>query len=278
MRNRFVADIGDFGKYGLLRALARGLAGCADGKPSGLGDGEQPQRLGAIWYWLPDTDAQVIHPDGPHLCQQAYYYICRPSALEQSLRLCDEDLFNSLRAIVIGRQRSVADAEQSGALPEDTVVFRDEVPADYQDRLNWLEDAIAATLDCDLVFLDPDNGLEPVDNQGDQALPVHARHQDTVPFWDKGKSLVIYQHLNSNGNIEEQVRTHAANLRYVLGLKGPPGDSIALVFHRRISRVFFVIPNAANPEVSRLLRGRIDSFLECCWGAGQNPHFSRVDC
>ena len=265
MQDRFVGDVGDFGKYGLLRWLC------------GVTTTGRTLRLGVIWFWNPDSKPQVVHLDGPHPCQQAYLYVCNPSAGELVLRECDRELFEILRRIVIGRQRSVADVEQSGALPEDTVSFSDEVPDDdLMDRMNWFEDAIAAIPECDVIFLDPDNGLEPVDKQRDQVLPIHARHQDAAPFWDKGKSLIIYQHLNRNGNTEEQIGAHAAKLRYVLGIKGPPGEIIALVFHRRISRVFFVIPNPANPEVAELLRNRVCSFIDSPWGKG--GHFTRVDC
>ena len=37
MQNQYVGDIGDFGKYGLLRAIS--------------GD---PLRLGVVWYLFPD--------------------------------------------------------------------------------------------------------------------------------------------------------------------------------------------------------------------------------
>jgi len=42
MQNRYTADIGDFGKYGLLRALC-----------STVDDGSK-LRLGVVWYLVPD--------------------------------------------------------------------------------------------------------------------------------------------------------------------------------------------------------------------------------
>ncbi len=41
MQNRYTGDVGDFGKYGLLRAL------CSD-------DGKRKLKLGVNWYLVPD--------------------------------------------------------------------------------------------------------------------------------------------------------------------------------------------------------------------------------
>jgi hypothetical protein len=51
MQDRYFGDVGDLGKYGLLRAL------------SGLN--EEPQlRLGVVWYLFPDESHNT---DGKHL-------------------------------------------------------------------------------------------------------------------------------------------------------------------------------------------------------------------
>ena len=48
MQNRYTADLGDFGKYGLLKALCQ-----SHGE-----DEERNLRLGVVWYLLPHR--QVI--------------------------------------------------------------------------------------------------------------------------------------------------------------------------------------------------------------------------
>ena len=138
--------------------------------------------------------------------------------------------------------------------------------------IQWFALAANSVGECDLVFLDPDNGLN---NAAGQQF---ATYEEAAQLWMQGKSLVIYQALKRNGNAEEQIQAHADQLRNALGINGPAGKIIALRFHRTLARIFFVIPNPANPEIARLLRERIESFLECCWGTGRNPHFTRVDC
>ena len=52
MQNRYVGDVCDFGKLGLLRFLS----GCTDSSP------EPRLRLGLIWYLCPD-EAHGARPD-----------------------------------------------------------------------------------------------------------------------------------------------------------------------------------------------------------------------
>ena len=96
MQDRYAGDIGDFGKYGLLRALC----------------GED-LRLGVLWYRVPDEKG---NNDGRHT---AYVHSRRGTSFEE----CDPELFAIMRTIVCGGTRSIAEVEKSGALPHDTLYF-----------------------------------------------------------------------------------------------------------------------------------------------------------
>jgi hypothetical protein len=64
---------------------------------------------------------------------------------------------------------------------------------------------MAAVVDCDLVFFDPDNGIE---------TPSVARHspkggkyvfwEELLSFWERGQSLLIYHHLNRTASVAKQ--------------------------------------------------------------------------
>ena len=80
MQNQYVGDIGDFGKYGLLRALA--------------GD---PLRLGVIWHLFPDEPPKEPGKgDGKFID-----YLCNPKPRDSKLRDCDSYLYDELLKIVI---------------------------------------------------------------------------------------------------------------------------------------------------------------------------------
>ncbi len=263
MQDKFAADVGDFGKYGLLRVLSQGIAECDANQLSGLGDGERAQRLGVIWYYV--SARETLPLSGP-----AFKYILDPSQLELRLIQCDRGLFGLLRALVLQRNRSVPAVEQVGTLPPDTLYYREPVPAlrkDSEARADWFSRGVAHVQNADLVFLDPDNGLSPVDG------PEHATYDEAERLWAQGKSLVIYQHADRSAPFNAQIQKHAATLRKALGIAGLPVT--ALRFHRRSSRVYFII---SQPKDTQLLNNRIDTFLKSCWGTGKRPHFSRVDC
>ena len=105
MRNQFVADIGDFGKYGLLRSLC-GI----NGSTVTISD----IRLGVIWYTHPDIPGAT---GGRHID-----YLC-PSGDHKTHRECDPDLWEALRGLVPDH-RQICRVERLGILPADTLYFR----------------------------------------------------------------------------------------------------------------------------------------------------------
>ena len=97
MQDRYTGDIGDFAKYGLLRAIARG------------------RRLGVAWYLNSDGGPAG---DGRHV---NYLW-------EKGWRELDPELFESLKKLVRDDSRSVRAVQDSGLLgdcvfAEDSVDF-----------------------------------------------------------------------------------------------------------------------------------------------------------
>ena len=104
MQDRYVGDVGDFGKYGLLRSLCR-----EDEHGAEL-------RLGVLWYRF-DGDDSAAANDGRHTD-----YLFAPSRHERFLRQCDPNLFERMLHLV-KNDRSIAAVEANGVLPADTVFF-----------------------------------------------------------------------------------------------------------------------------------------------------------
>ena len=101
MQDRYVGDVGDFGKYGLLRSLCRG-----DEHGAAL-------RLGVLWYGF-DGDDSAATNDGRHTD-----YLFVPSRHERLLRQCDPDLSEKMLHLV-NNDRLVAAVEANHVLPADT--------------------------------------------------------------------------------------------------------------------------------------------------------------
>ena len=104
MQNKYVGDIGDFGKYGLLRRLT-----CPEFTAS-------PLSLGVIWYPFDDENNQ----DGKKI---GYLK-------DEKNRQCDAHLFDALQRIVNGK-RDVSAIEQSGIFPSNTVLFSDNLSFEW---------------------------------------------------------------------------------------------------------------------------------------------------
>src|SRR6202035_5563750 len=102
-----------------------------------------------------------------------------------------------------------------GILPDSTVFFdtpifnlssatRDRLLRDRQ-RTAWLRKAQTVTANCDLIFFDPDNGLETASVV--RHSPKGGKYvfwDELISFWNRGQSLVIYHHLNRTASVAKQ--------------------------------------------------------------------------
>ena len=251
MQNRYTGDIGDFGKYGLLKALC----------PPGGGSDAGQLSLGVVWYLCPDENGNT---DGGRV-----QYLCPSPRNSDKYRDCDESLYNLLRVIVVSGERSVGAIRRRQVLPTDTVYYEELLSfqgiTGREPRLahrgRWARGALEATNGCDVVFIDPDNGLEvrsvPRHRKGG---PKYAFIDELRPWAKGGQSLVVYQHIGRRGTAEEQVRGRLAQLRCGLGDAGEP---FSLLYRRGTLRAYLVIP---APEHRRLLLERAKLLVDGPWG------------
>ena len=248
MQDRYVGDVGDFGKYGLLKALAR-----------------DDLRLGVVWYLNPDAES---NNDG-----ELIGYL-----KNRRLRPCDCVLFDQLEAIVDEDDRKVEAIRRRAILPAGTSFF--EKPLTFSDlpptaksrklarRALYNEQAREAVSDADLVFLDPDKGLEcPSVERWKKHGPEYVYLKEITPYLESGKSVLVYHHLTRKGHAQDQVK---AEIDRLSGLPGatPPW---AFVFKRQSVRFYFCIPTKRH-RATLLERSR--QFLSGPWGLAK--HFVQI--
>lgn len=106
----------------------------------------------------------------------------------------DPELFDIL-AHAAGEQdrRRLQVVEDSGAIPQATY-FNELLPDDISGRRTFMERCAAALGQTDLVFFDPDNGLEVSIEKGRKNSSKYLYLDEAAAFYDTGKSLLIYQH------------------------------------------------------------------------------------
>jgi hypothetical protein len=206
MRDNYVGDVGDFYKYSLLRRI------------TGHTDPSAPkQRLGVVWYLYPDPCKET---DGLHLD-----YLSEQK--RDKFRPQDPELYDALAQLIQDDARSVQEVERRAILPADTRFYATPLSFAGQEkgtkaaieqrntyRQQWLEDALKATEGCDMVFFDPDNGLEVKSTafHHDKGAKF-TFYRELLPFWERGQSLVIYQHKNMHESAEMQIRNRTAELK-----------------------------------------------------------------
>lgn len=222
MQDAYVGDIGDFAKYGLLRAI------CGE------------RRLGVAWYLHPSPEQTA----GQHAGDGRHTKYLSDS---ESWRGLDPQLFETLGGLVREAKRSTAAIEDSGLLGE--AVFANElldirnVPFAERPpwRERWFQGVRRKLEECDLVFADPDNGIC-LDERFRRTQQVSAK---SVPVTEveqlaDGRPAVIYHHnTRFRGG-------HRKEIRYWMGRL--PDSRWAWYWRRWSNRTFFVLNPGAGIE------------------------------
>ncbi len=259
MQNRYVGDLGDFGKFGLLRAL------CAN-TDTGI---PRPLTLGVVWYLVPDEG---------HNSDGKFTQFLDPTAQnQQNFRFCDPTLYDALRDIVESNARSVSSVRNAGVLPPGTKYH--EAPLTFAGihtprakmisqrtrfRRNWLTQALQSTEGCDLVFIDPDNGFEVKVGPHEPRGPKYAFFDELVPFAQRGQTLIVYHHIGRRGSAADQIKGRFDQIEERLGR-----TSLALLYHRGSARAFFLIPADKHRDA---IESMVENFLDSPW----RRHFELV--
>ena len=159
MRVRDIGGIGDFGKFALLRHLMK------------------DRRLAVCWYLTGESDETK---DG----EKHFDYLKRPD----DFRHLAPEVFDQL-AEVTGRRGAVADpltALQMSGILENAVFLRKEVPNRASLRRLWVDGLVHSATGANLVFLDPDNGI-----QGKRLTNRHVALAEIAALRLQGRMLII---------------------------------------------------------------------------------------
>lgn len=204
MKDQYFGDVNDFRKYGLLRLLVI---------PDRL-------RLGVCWM-LTEPDGRT---DGKFLS-----YLDHP----KKYRRRDPDLFDWLQQVVgVEKDRRTARIEESILLG--SALFKSEILTDNRyKRSEYFTECATNFAGCDLIFFDPDNGLE--------IRSTERGHKGSCKFlyWDEpcgtfgaGSSVLIYQHF-----IREERGAFIARMATELQRR----TQAATVFSYRTPHVLFLL-------------------------------------
>ncbi len=242
MQDRYVGDIGDFGKYALLNFIQQ----------------KTNLKLGVNWYLTnPDILGEIKNNDG----NLTGY---------ENIKHLDKNLYAKLKKLVDGNTRHVSEVENrdNAILANGTVFFSDEV--DVVNRNNWFNRAIQYFSDCrsQIVFMDPDNGCRIDSITG----PKHVRFDEIARHYQEAKqSIIVYNHCNRKP--PDEYRNDFRPLYEIVGYLP------SVRFRRKSARdYFFVLQEAHRMNVVAALH----EFLQTTWGKKEHgfntPHFTPTPC
>jgi hypothetical protein len=210
MKDQYFGDINDYRKYGLLRAL------CAQSK----------LRLGVCWMLTPNDNRS----DGKHIG-----FLDEPANWQRY----DVELFQKLKASMRAGRR-IAHTRDFDIL-DDFVEAREHVPDARVAREVFFKRATEQLASAELVFFDPDNGLDVRSRQpGRKNSNKYLVRAELAATFSRGKSVLLYQHFIRENR--ESFITRIANELQIL-------VQCRVVHTFRTSHVvFFLLPQAAHLE------------------------------
>ena len=236
MQDRFVGDIGDFGKYRLLRVL------------TGIYPEAAPRlSLGVVWYYREEESLQYL--------KEAEKY-----------RESDTYLFKYLQDLVQGSTVNLKRIAESAILGEtNRVKFYDTaLPRGMTQRKQWLEDALKHTENACIIFLDPDKGLPPPSKENGISSK-YAYLWEVQRFITRKQTVVIYQSFwrrEKGDTPETEMRRWHENLSKSLPLSTQPR---LLGFK---GRAFIILPAAKH---AKTIDERLAKMLKGPWGQHFTP-------
>lgn len=210
MKHQYVGDVSDYRKYGLLRALSWGGA----------------NRIGVCWMLTPSDGSS----DGGKLA-----YLQQPDRY----RHFDPELFDTLaHAADEPDRRRLQSIENSGAIAG-AAYFNELLPDELSGRAAFMDRCQSAFHGAELVFFDPDNGLEASLSKGRKNSSKYLYLDELAAFYATGKSVLIYQHF-------PRVERRAFLASCIERLRGAASDALIWTF-TTAHVVFFLVVHPESP-------------------------------
>lgn len=235
MKNQYFADVGDFGKYGMLSYFS-----------------DIPFNVGINWY-LTENDTKT---DGKFV---DYFN-------KSDFLVCDRELHDFLYYCIVQGRRNVNELSRFPKYT-DTIMYDKILNVDHikalspegrdrrcKARKEWFQNSMDALEQCNLIFCDPDNGIETRSLSHNGKNSVKYVFIDEIrDMLDRGKSVICYNHRDRSKESD-----YFARFKEVMSAFEPEILLKVLRFSRYSVRdyLFFI-----RPEHQKTICERIDGFM-----------------
>lgn len=168
MKNQYVGDVGDYGKYSLLRAFS-----------------EAGIRVGINWY-LTENDKTN---DGKHVT-----YLNK-----KDMRKLDPVVYDVMKQLIDTDCRSVSEVQKSGLIKDalyygELLKIEGNPPMKEHRRITWFLKSMDALKDADLIYMDPDNGLLENNDFLAKGADKYVFPDEVKKYYYEGHNVVYYCH------------------------------------------------------------------------------------
>ena len=210
MKNQYFGDVGDYGKYALLRYLANNQI-----------------KLAINWYLTADDGSN----DGKHI-----------TYLEKNeMKNFDPELFVALREMVRMGQRDIKSFEQRDMIPNaiyySALLHTDGNTRDEKRvyRKNWHQQALCVCKEAELVFLDPDNGACEKEPKEAKSSIKYCYADEIADYFSAGQNVVYY--CSKGRRTYEQWE----ETKELMKRRLPEAQTITITFHKGTQRSYIFV-------------------------------------
>lgn len=232
MKNQYVGDIGDYGKYGLLRFLAS----------HGI-------KIGVNWY-LTENDGST---DGKFTT-----YLKNPAD-----RVYDPELFDALQNIADHPDKTVKMIKQAGIIPDaeffGEMLKSSSLKADAREwnRRLWFNNSTLMLGNAELIFADPDNGISYRKTARTKDSEKFILPEDVAEYYNSGRNVVYYCHKGRRKQeaweqAKAEIKNHIRDAQL-----------LAVTCHRGTQRSYIFV---LHPDCYTKYERIITAFLDSEWG------------
>lgn len=216
MQNRYTADIGDFGKFLLLKHLF------------------PEQSIATVWYLYPD---ETHNNDGSHRVVKTnptLYHHCH--AIDSHMA----QAFNTIHE----KGKRHVDRFSEASVLKNSHYFTQSILGEGENyRLQWLTRAteFIQSKSCSVVCLDPDNGIEP--QSFSKLSPIkqgkYATYTEIEAFFtlECVEHLIIYQHFHRQQSHENQMREAKQRFENLYDGRG----EVTIIRHNPVQARFYIV-------------------------------------
>ena len=244
MKNQYVGDIGDYGKYGMLRFLA-----------------EHGIKIGVNWYLTKNDGSK----DGKHIT-----YL--DNAKE---RIYDPIVYDALKELANRPDKTVHMVESADIIPGafyyHALLATGDLPWKQrrQERERWHGQAMEELREVRLVFADPDNGTIGNKRPEDKGAEKYVLQEELADYYRRGQNIVYY--CQRGRWTEAKWKAKRAEMHELL----PDAKICVLTFHRGTQRAYVFV---VHPEEYERYYDLLTEFVNTAWGtAGKKKAFEFED-